>query len=36
PELIEEEPILLLIMDNGGATYFNYPFMANLRLPIIL
>jgi len=28
-EVIEEEPILLLIMDNSGATYFNYPFIAN-------
>jgi tetratricopeptide (TPR) repeat protein len=29
PELVDEEPILLLIMDNSGATYFNYTFMAN-------
>ncbi|MHA2122393.1 MAG: tetratricopeptide repeat protein [Promethearchaeota archaeon] len=29
PELIEEEPILLLIMDNSGATYFSHPFIAN-------
>ncbi|MHA1992712.1 MAG: tetratricopeptide repeat protein [Candidatus Hodarchaeales archaeon] len=29
PELVEEEPILLLIMDNSGATYFNHPFVAN-------
>lgn len=29
PELIEEEPILLIIMDNSGSTYFNYPFIAN-------
>ncbi|MFX0029321.1 MAG: tetratricopeptide repeat protein [Candidatus Hermodarchaeota archaeon] len=29
PELVEEEPILLLIMDNSGVTYFNHPFMAD-------
>ena len=29
PELVEEEPILLLIMDNSGATYFNHPFIVN-------
>lgn len=29
PELVEEEPILLLIMDNSGATYFNHPFISN-------
>ncbi|MFW9875706.1 MAG: tetratricopeptide repeat protein [Candidatus Thorarchaeota archaeon] len=29
PELIDEEPILLLIMDNSGATYFNHSFIAN-------
>ena len=29
PELIDEEPILILIMDNSGATYFNHPFVAN-------
>jgi tetratricopeptide (TPR) repeat protein len=29
PMLIEEEPILLLIMDNSGATYFSHPFIAN-------
>jgi tetratricopeptide (TPR) repeat protein len=29
PELVNEEPILLLIMDNSGATYFNHPFVAN-------
>jgi tetratricopeptide (TPR) repeat protein len=29
PELVGEEPILLLIMDKSGATYFNHPFMAN-------
>ncbi|MFX1456082.1 MAG: tetratricopeptide repeat protein [Promethearchaeota archaeon] len=29
PEIIDEEPILLLIMDNSGATYFNHPFIAN-------
>jgi len=28
-ELVDEEPILLLIMDNSGATYFNHPFIAN-------
>ncbi|MHA2394218.1 MAG: tetratricopeptide repeat protein [Promethearchaeota archaeon] len=28
PELVDEEPILLLIMDNSGATYFNHPFVA--------
>jgi tetratricopeptide (TPR) repeat protein len=29
PELVEEKPILLLIMDNSGATYFNHPFITN-------
>jgi tetratricopeptide (TPR) repeat protein len=29
PEMVNEEPILLLIMDNSGATYFNYPFAEN-------
>ncbi len=29
PELIDEEPILLLIMDNSGSTYFNHPFVSN-------
>lgn len=29
PELINEDPILLLIMDNSGVTYFNHPFIAN-------
>jgi tetratricopeptide (TPR) repeat protein len=29
PELVNEEPILLLIMDNSGTTYFNHPFMKN-------
>ncbi|MHA2326335.1 MAG: hypothetical protein ACXACB_13095, partial [Promethearchaeota archaeon] len=29
PELADEEPILLLIMDNSGAAYFNYPFEVN-------
>jgi tetratricopeptide (TPR) repeat protein len=29
PDLVGEEPILLLITDNSGATYFNYPFIAN-------
>ncbi|MHA1992819.1 MAG: tetratricopeptide repeat protein [Candidatus Hodarchaeales archaeon] len=28
-EPVEEEPILLLIMDNSGTTYFNHPFVAN-------
>ncbi|MHA2051771.1 MAG: tetratricopeptide repeat protein [Promethearchaeota archaeon] len=28
-EMIEEEPILLIIMDNTGATYFNHPFIRN-------
>jgi tetratricopeptide (TPR) repeat protein len=28
-DIVEEEPILLLIMDNNGATYFNHPFIAN-------
>ncbi|MFW9823608.1 MAG: tetratricopeptide repeat protein [Candidatus Thorarchaeota archaeon] len=27
PELEDEEPILLLIMDISGTTYFNYPFV---------
>jgi len=29
PELTDEEPILLLIMDNSGSTYFNHPFSEN-------
>ncbi|MHA2283437.1 MAG: hypothetical protein ACXAC5_21565 [Promethearchaeota archaeon] len=29
PELVNEEPILLLIMDNSGTTYFNHPFITN-------
>ncbi|MHA2180356.1 MAG: tetratricopeptide repeat protein [Promethearchaeota archaeon] len=29
PGLVNEEPILLLIMDDTGATYFNHPFVAN-------
>jgi len=29
PELKDEEPILLLIMDNSGVTYFNHPFVSN-------
>jgi tetratricopeptide (TPR) repeat protein len=29
PEFINEEPILLLIMDNSGATYFNHAFAEN-------
>jgi tetratricopeptide (TPR) repeat protein len=29
PELVEEDPILLLIMDNNGATYFNHPFVTD-------
>ncbi|MHA2400796.1 MAG: tetratricopeptide repeat protein [Promethearchaeota archaeon] len=29
PEMISEEPILLLIMDNSGATYFSHPFISN-------
>ena len=29
PEMVNEEPILLLIMHNSGVTYFNHPFMAN-------
>jgi tetratricopeptide (TPR) repeat protein len=29
PELVDEEPILLLIMDNSGTTYFNHPFVTN-------
>ncbi|MHA2128207.1 MAG: hypothetical protein ACW99E_23170, partial [Promethearchaeota archaeon] len=28
-ELVDEEPILLLIMDNSGTTYFNHSFIAN-------
>jgi tetratricopeptide (TPR) repeat protein len=28
-EVIEEEPILLIIMDNSGATYFNHAFITN-------
>jgi tetratricopeptide (TPR) repeat protein len=27
PEITNEEPILLLIMDNSGSTYFNHPFV---------
>ena len=27
PDLIEEEPILLLIMSEGGNTYFNHTFI---------
>ena len=27
PELVEEEPILLLIMDKSGISYFNYSFI---------
>ncbi|MHA2055107.1 MAG: tetratricopeptide repeat protein [Candidatus Hodarchaeales archaeon] len=26
PELVEEEPIVLLIIDKSGISYFNYPF----------
>jgi tetratricopeptide (TPR) repeat protein len=26
PELVDEEPIVLLIMDKSGISYFNYPF----------
>jgi tetratricopeptide (TPR) repeat protein len=29
PELVEEEPILLLIMDNSGIPYFNHSFLSN-------
>jgi hypothetical protein len=29
PELVNEEPILLLIMDNSGVTYFNHVFIAD-------
>ncbi|MFX0001344.1 MAG: tetratricopeptide repeat protein [Candidatus Hermodarchaeota archaeon] len=29
PELVEEEPILLLIMSEGGITYFNHLFVSN-------
>ncbi|MFX0029317.1 MAG: tetratricopeptide repeat protein [Candidatus Hermodarchaeota archaeon] len=29
PEIIEEEPILLLIMSEGGITYFNHIFVPN-------
>ncbi|MHA2035988.1 MAG: tetratricopeptide repeat protein [Promethearchaeota archaeon] len=29
PEVQKEEPILLLIMDNSGSTYFNHPFIAD-------
>jgi len=29
PDILDEEPILLLIMDNSGATYFNHPFIEN-------
>ena len=28
-ELVDEEPILLLIMANSGITYFNHPFVSN-------
>jgi len=27
PKLIKEEPIMLMIMDKAGASYFNYPFL---------
>jgi len=30
PDLIDEEPILLLIMDNSGATYFSHTFAEEL------
>ncbi|MFX1345222.1 MAG: tetratricopeptide repeat protein [Promethearchaeota archaeon] len=29
PELVEEEPIVLLIMDKSGNSYFNYSFREN-------
>ncbi|MFX0166736.1 MAG: tetratricopeptide repeat protein [Promethearchaeota archaeon] len=29
PELVEEEPILLLVMGEGGSTYFSHPFVEN-------
>jgi hypothetical protein len=29
PELVEEEPIILLIMDKSGISYFNYSFREN-------
>jgi tetratricopeptide (TPR) repeat protein len=29
PESVDKEPILLLIMDSSGATYFNHPFIPN-------
>ncbi|MFW9942221.1 MAG: hypothetical protein ACFFFT_14375 [Candidatus Thorarchaeota archaeon] len=29
PEVEDEEPILLLIMDSSGTTYFSYQFVAN-------
>jgi tetratricopeptide (TPR) repeat protein len=29
PELVDEEPILLTIMDNSGSTYLNHPFITN-------
>jgi len=29
PDLVEEEPILLLIMSEGGNTYFNHTFIKN-------
>ncbi|MHA2400961.1 MAG: tetratricopeptide repeat protein, partial [Promethearchaeota archaeon] len=29
PELVDEEPILLLIMSEGGITYFNHLFVPN-------
>jgi tetratricopeptide (TPR) repeat protein len=29
PEIVNEDPILLLIMDNSGVTHFNHPFITN-------
>jgi len=29
PELVDEEPIVLLIMDKSGISYFNYSFREN-------
>ncbi|MFX1455363.1 MAG: tetratricopeptide repeat protein [Promethearchaeota archaeon] len=29
PELVDEEPIVLLIMDKSGISYFNHPFVEN-------
>ncbi|MHA2006538.1 MAG: tetratricopeptide repeat protein [Promethearchaeota archaeon] len=29
PELVEEEPIVLLIIDKSGISYFNHPFREN-------